>query len=464
MPKSIRNKNKSLQELIPQQRLEPTSSHSDLLPNEILLHIFQLAIKPDSPSTGTAKKKAWSIDIQILNSIREVCKNWKQLVDEEIVMGNWEKVKALPFLSQFHSIKAPIKIIEKGIAAHHYLWRFEKLSQRLGFGVSVLFFASEYQTFFQEKYESPSFNKQWQQIHPHLSFQGGVIPLGKEAVCNSLENDFSQQQLQAISVLNLSRLQLSCLNFPLEKLTGIKKLDLSRNNLEELPLGLGSLDQLSWLSLNENKLNKSVTIWKLSQLTHLYLTKNHLKRLPKRVKHLTHLRVLDLSDNKIKQLPALLFQLNELQVLNLKGNQLEKIPPDIKKLQSLRQLNISSNQFQMDPSEVYQCSSLTDLNLSHNQLTSLHPTIYKLSLLNVLQLENNQLIQLPDKFYRLRGLQHLSLHENAIDEIPAEMSQLANLKSVTLMGNPIKQIPQEWDRIILVKKGQRVMRGFPLNQ
>ncbi len=119
---------------------------------------------------------------------------------------------------------------------------------------------------------------------------------------------------EAIQQLNRSsQKELKLVNFSLQivpssifSLTRLHELDLSKNQLKTLPLELNQLQNLQALYLNEN------------QLTELNV---------ECFKSLNNLEVFEASDNKITEIPDRLYISKPfLQHLDLSNNQIERIP------------------------------------------------------------------------------------------------------------------------------------------
>jgi Leucine-rich repeat (LRR) protein len=429
------------------------------LSNEILLKIFLQVIQTQVTRKNSSLNSNWSIDIQSLSNIRDVCRRWKEIVDTGCVQHEWDIVTSIPVFQQLPLFLTQIKNIEENCDAYHYLWRFEKLSNQLG-AKPFLFFKREYEDFLKANIAKGCV-KPWQQMSSHLTFQNNIVPESEQAIRSFLQNELTEEQIQPISESNLSRLLLKCFSFPLEQFHALKKLDLSLNQLSELPMTMLSLKSLTWLSLNDNQLSASEVIWQLPQLTHLFVTKNKLTQLPSEI-HCTQLQVLDLSENLLETFPTAILQLSTLRELRISNNQLTQLPDEIEQLQALQELNLASNLLKDVPSSLQRVNTLRSLSLSDNQLDHVSSSIYLCTNLTMLNLVGNQLTELPLEFTQLVHLQELYLNGNQIRMLPPDINRLTQLKAVNLQGNSIENVPETWGNILASRKKRRTKRHLLL--
>ncbi|KAM6916142.1 leucine-rich repeat-containing protein 18 [Xenentodon cancila] len=130
------------------------------------------------------------------------------------------------------------------------------------------------------------------------------------------------------------------------KLTNVDELDLSRNLLQTLPDNLGNLTSLRWLDLHGNKLESvPESIGNLVGLTHLNLANNSLTSagLPSSIGSLTNLKSLNLGMNQLDALPPTLERLDSLQELGLFDNLFIRLPKFVKVLRNLTKVNVQRN-------------------------------------------------------------------------------------------------------------------------
>ncbi|XP_043201165.1 DISP complex protein LRCH3-like isoform X1 [Amphibalanus amphitrite] len=134
-------------------------------------------------------------------------------------------------------------------------------------------------------------------------------------------------QLRNLTILNLSRNQLTFLPPALCALPRLEVLIVSYNKLVSLPEEIGQLTHLTELDSRCNEINQlPVTLKRLESLVSLSLRRNSLQRLPDDIHCLLGLRVLDVAENQIKALPLQLRLMSSLEKLVVTCNPLE-FPP-----------------------------------------------------------------------------------------------------------------------------------------
>jgi small GTP-binding protein len=138
---------------------------------------------------------------------------------------------------------------------------------------------------------------------------------------------------------------------------------------------------------------------------------------------------LDLSFQELTELPPELFRLTNLTTLFLFGNQLTELPPELFQLNNLTSLDLLGNQLTALPPELFQLNNLTSLLLDRNQLTSLPPEIAQLPKLEWLEVSDNPLISPP---YEL-AVQGISAIREYFAEVEGETKEVAEVK-VILVG------------------------------
>ncbi len=245
------------------------------------------------------------------------------------------------------------------------------------------------------------------------------------------------------SVLDLSRLDLSCLPGKIGQLAKLSELNLSHNRLRCLPPEVCQLESLSRLDLSNNQLAAlPPALGQLASLTLLYLANNPLAALPPEVGQLTKLTRLDISDNPLTGLPPELGQLTKLTRLDVSNNRLGALPRELGGLTSLARLYLSGNHLAALPPELGQLANLTRLYLSGNQLASLPPELGQLAKLTVLDVSINKLAALPPELGQLLNLTELNLDTNLLSRLPSELGQLAKLTVLRLMSNRLVALPE----------------------
>ncbi|XP_048585254.1 lutropin-choriogonadotropic hormone receptor isoform X2 [Nematostella vectensis] len=177
-------------------------------------------------------------------------------------------------------------------------------------------------------------------------------------------------------------------------------LDLSQNNISSLP---------------------ARSFANYSQLQHLYLQSNRIRKIHKDAfVNLRRLKSLDLKENSLSEWPELSQTLPELQSLFLDYNDLTVVPDGLKALSRLQHLNLNFNRISKVPRNAFN----------------------KLRLLVELKIASNAMVQIEeDAFAGLHYLVQLNLRGNKLKSIPTSaINDLMRLQQLELDGNPIRVI------------------------
>ena len=260
-------------------------------------------------------------------------------------------------------------------------------------------------------------------------------------------------QRRRATVLDLSRLGLSCVPPKIGQLAKLTELNLAHNHLSSLPPGLCQLECLSRLDLSDNQISAlPPALGQLTSLTLLYLANNPLLTLPPELGLLAKLTRLDVSDNPLTALPPELGRLANLTRLDLSNNRLGSLPPELGQLTSLTRLYLAGNKLRALPPELGQLASLTRLYISSNHLDSLPPALGQLAKLTVLDLSNNNLGSLPPELGQLVNLSELNLDNNHLSSLPPELGLLARLTVLRLMSNRLSALPEQLANLEMLEK------------
>jgi Leucine-rich repeat (LRR) protein/GTPase SAR1 family protein len=231
--------------------------------------------------------------------------------------------------------------------------------------------------------------------------------------------------------------------------SGATELDLrgsKDSKLTELPDSLWKLTQLTELNLSRNQLTTLPdSLGQLTQLTELHLSNNQLTTLPDSLGQLTRLTELDLSDNKLTTLPDSLGQLTQLTKLNLSNNKLTSLPDSLGQLTQLTELNLSLNKLTTLPPSLGQLTQLKHLLVNVNEFDELPEVIAKLCYLQTLKIGNSQhkvtIGSLPKWLNNLDKLVNLGIWYMGVTEIPSWINELTEMIGLDLTGNMLTDIP-----------------------
>ncbi|XP_057842406.2 disease resistance protein RPV1-like isoform X2 [Cryptomeria japonica] len=178
-----------------------------------------------------------------------------------------------------------------------------------------------------------------------------------------------------------------------------------------------------------------------------------LQILPKRLDHLTGLKVLILDEwDKMHELSEQVCELRSLCKLSISGgNSLKNLPKLFGQLSCLEELILTScKQLDVLPSTFGDLSSLKHLNLAECvNIKELPSSFGRLTSLEVLNLESCwKLEALPSSFGQLHRLKKLSLQSNDLEELPSSFGELTALAELRCNCLELKQLPDSFGQLI----------------
>ncbi|XP_061601859.1 leucine-rich repeat-containing protein 18 [Cololabis saira] len=150
-------------------------------------------------------------------------------------------------------------------------------------------------------------------------------------------------------------------------------------------------------------------------------------------------RRLVLNNMGIRDFPKSVFKLSNIDELDLSRNFLQTLPDNLGKLTSLRRLDLHGNKLESVPESIGNLVGLTHLNLANNRLTSasLPSSLGSLTNLKSLNLGLNWLDDLPSTLGRLDSLQELGLFDNRFTKLPSFLEFDRPDLKVNWLRNPL---------------------------
>ncbi|VDN98197.1 unnamed protein product [Rodentolepis nana] len=158
---------------------------------------------------------------------------------------------------------------------------------------------------------------------------------------------------------------------------------------------------------------------------------------------LTQLNFLDISKCPLYEIADDLSDLTALSKLSLQHDEIVAVPLGIGQLLNLKFLDLSFNSISNLPSNIFDNLSLLEtLILDSNKLSEL-PSFKGLIELHIFSVSNNKLLCLPDTLTCCTKLKSVDASGNNIKEISDEVpwSSLSNLQHFYLNGNQLKEVP-----------------------
>ena len=131
---------------------------------------------------------------------------------------------------------------------------------------------------------------------------------------------------------------------------------------------------------------------------------------------------LRLLSGRLTELPKEIFKLNNLTGLYLGFNQISEIPDEIAELKNLTTLTLFSNQISEIPDAIAKLKNLKKLSLGDNKISRIPDVIAELKNLGWLDLENNQISEIPDAIMKLKNLVELNVSGNPITTPPVKIA------------------------------------------
>ena len=178
-------------------------------------------------------------------------------------------------------------------------------------------------------------------------------------ILESLIDRLQQEDIDIITVLNLSQKKLDELPDNIGNLTNLQYFNCSYNQISVLPDSIGNLANLLYFACRENKISvlpradeeyslssgsgkrgyissfASSSICNLTSLQELWINNNQIDELPNSIGNLTSLQEFFCGNNQISMLPDSIGNLTNLHKLVIIGNKISEIPESIGNLTNL---------------------------------------------------------------------------------------------------------------------------------
>lgn len=166
----------------------------------------------------------------------------------------------------------------------------------------------------------------------------------------------------------------------------------------------------------------------------LTLRPGQLKKIPKNVDNLSHLRSLDISGNKLKNLPNLIEHFKNLKILILDNTNLMELREEIGYLIKLECLSLNNNSLAQLPISLGELQHLNRIFLRNNNFCDFPVVLCSLKKLDVLDLSENKLTGIPDDIKFLNVIE-LILCKNRLSMISDSIADCPRLKVLRLDQN-----------------------------
>lgn len=225
----------------------------------------------------------------------------------------------------------------------------------------------------------------------------------------------------------------------------LREMDLSHAGLEEVPELVYGAMNLEVLILDYNRIKKlPKELGELPHLKRIYWRANALDKLFWiRISKMDHLEKLDISNNLLRRLPSGIKKLKGLKELVLNQNFFGEIPiARLSRAESVEDVAFNkSHQMRIQAGNYGKLKSIKVLKVNNSKLESVDPSLYNMPALNELQLQENELSVIPAGISKLHGLTKLSFYKNKIRELPKDLFEM-NLKVIDLYYNELEVVPE----------------------
>ena len=252
--------------------------------------------------------------------------------------------------------------------------------------------------------------------------------------------------MNEFDILQIHGLKLNTFPERLFFLGNLCRLNAFHNRISKIPSDFQRLMKLKELNMSENPLGSvGLTIFALTNLTDLRLSRCDLKAISQAIGNLRALEVLDISKNSIIDLPESLFRLQHLNDCRLSDNALVELPSAIGFATSLKVLTIHVNKITTLPLSVSKLALLSVATFSRNMMGRLPASVGGFAMLKVLTISNCMLQEYPSILCSgsFQLLTELWMCHNFIASIPSEIKKLVSLEQLWLNHNKLTYIHRD---------------------
>ena len=263
----------------------------------------------------------------------------------------------------------------------------------------------------------------------------------QQALINQKSNDSLLKNIPADSLIILNLSHSNYDKVPdISAFNRVKSINLASNRIVKIKRKNLQSDSLHTLLLTENRI-RHLHFPKNNRITTLLLNKNHLKRIPRCIRRLKHLKTLNLDNNQIKRIPHFLLQLDSLNEISLNYNKIRFNKRAVKRLQKINRILLGSNNILQLPDNINKLKGVHRLNLGRNALSTLPDSFKQLTQLQSLILYKNNFSTIPKVVFSLKNLVELDFYYNHLHSIPSGIGNLTRLKQLFLSYNQIETLP-----------------------
>ncbi len=255
---------------------------------------------------------------------------------------------------------------------------------------------------------------------------------------NDSVREYYRKRADSIATINRVKFFKELPNIPVDT---IGEISIRNMNMEELP-DLMRFVELSTVDASGNRLvNPDIRKFIPDNVTKLILEDNDIKRI--RFGRNSKIEVLILSMNNLKRIPRSIRRLKHLKTLVISNNRIKRIPAFMRRMDSLTEIEINENRIRFNRFAVKRLKNVEILTIALNNIKKLPPNIDDLENVKKLNLAKNKISELPSSFSQLQKLENLIFYQNSFSHIPLQVTMLKNLSSLDFYYNNISVLPDE---------------------
>jgi Leucine-rich repeat (LRR) protein len=230
------------------------------------------------------------------------------------------------------------------------------------------------------------------------------------------------------------------------KCKDLEALELVNTQIKKLPRKLRALAHLKTVHIYRNHISEPLRLSGNKTITSLIILNETPEGLPRSYKKLRALKRLDLAENGITRFPNGSRHNKKLTELSLQRNLLT-LNDKIKSHPYLERLALHGNLIDDVPVSIRQFSHLKKLNLNLNKIRTVHDALGSLSKLEQLSFYGNELTAIPEAVYRLRALKEIDLFHNQIEQLDRGFVNWQSLTTLYLSHNKLVSLPEDIDTL-----------------
>ncbi len=314
------------------------------------------------------------------------------------------------------------------------------------YSLTLLFFLFSTMLFSQEKKNPPKMTKKMDSLFAVFKKQ-----YLQQTVKNQKRNNSLLKNSPSDSLITLNLSHSNYDKVPdISRFNRVKSIDLTHNRIITINRKNLQSDSLHTLLLTGNRI-RHLHFYRNNRITTLTLNNNHLKRIPRSIRRLKHLKTLDLGKNRIKRIPHFILKLDSLNEISLNYNIIRFNKRAVKRLRKINRILLGSNNISQLPENINELKGVHRLNLGKNALSTLPDSFKQLTQLQSLILYKNNFSTIPNVVFSLKNLVELDFYYNRLQSVPEGIGNLTRLKQLFLSYNQIATLPDTLQSLIKLK-------------